>query len=818
MDNQNICDNRKIFIEELIKKINQNPSRVYCFLGKNGVGKEFVLQNIENNLGKHFSYHKIIADSIYSKKLNISKLNYNFEISLQLKGLVGLALSFQNNDSTKINYIISNLKTIARKKHIFISAANYECLSSEGREFLTILVNNKQFIEQKLKKKITIIITSNNDYFDNYRNVNRIRFHEYSKADLYDYMLNELNCSSKDLTDKKINEIYRLCGTNFDLVNCYYRYLLCTESDVSISTIVDEKLRCYISAGLKYNISKEVLQNIISVAADSISTFTPHMIANIGESKEIILVANGLNCACDEYILERHEQENQIEFNNFLFISNEEKSYICKTAALSHENIILQYYNYLSTYAEDEYFQRAQYLYKYFKKINKEIFSLLILALSKAYMLNDYIEISCIDNFVNTTNVNIKMMNTYSCIKNAYLYHYNNKLVKSNEMIKSISFDTMTDIAISEIRRLKFKNGQLAYILNRIELNTLLEQLKEYIEHGLFVFKDNIFSLKEERILEMRIIFDLAPYALDSQNDVETFRILYDKSLILENQIQQNNVKNSYTEYIVNIFNRKAFLFASPAVALVHYEQAESFFRENNIMNELAITLSSKAGMNISLRKYSDAINNSKEALNIIKNNDIKVNQIEKIYNNLYIAQFLKYEKNTNSIKDINKYALKIIKKLGCLLNNKPNGKNHVILTNIASLYLYIGDVQKYNNTKARLEKSLNCEDISDIDNNRVNDFYRYHFAWFEFYRLLITKEWDKCNTVLEKLSGFYPAIFHNSKEMDLRIDAAKNLVKDKKIPSAKMYCLNFLEYSKAPPHYFSRGLLLSDLQFTSFN
>ena len=152
------------------------------------------------------------------------------------------------------------------------------------------------------------------------------------------------------------------------------------------------------------------------------------------------------------------------------------------------------------------------------------------------------------------------------------------------------------------------------------------------------------------------------------------------------------------------------------------------------------------------------------------------------------------------------------------LLNKKPSGKNHVILTNIASLYLYIGDIQQYNNTKTRLEKSLNCEDVSDIDNNRVNDFYRYHFAWFEFYRLLINKKWDKCNTVLEKLSGFYPAIFHESKKMNLRIKAAENLVKDKKIPSAKKYCLNFLEYAKAPQHYFSRGLLLSDLQFTSFD
>ena len=113
MINQNICNDRKIFIEELTEKIKQNPSGVYCFLGKNGTGKEYVLKNIENHLGKHFSYHKIIGDSIYSKNCNSSKTNYSFEISLQLMGIIGLSLSVQNNDSTKTNYIIANLKRIA---------------------------------------------------------------------------------------------------------------------------------------------------------------------------------------------------------------------------------------------------------------------------------------------------------------------------------------------------------------------------------------------------------------------------------------------------------------------------------------------------------------------------------------------------------------------------------------------------------------------------------------------------------------------------------------------------------------------------------
>ena len=816
MINNNICDNRDIFAKELAMQIKQTPSVTYCFWGKNGTGKEYVLHNIEEQLEKDFSCYQIISNCIYKKKGRVSKNNYNFGISFQLGGLLGLSLSVGTSDTTKINYVIATLKKTTRKKNVLISAVNYDCISSEGREFLSILINNHQFIEKKVKKNITVILTSINDYFDEMPDIACIHFNDYSKIDLYNYLQSTLACPQHLLTNRNVDKIYKVCGTNFDLVNSYYKYIIKSDESLSISAIIDKKMHYYITSGRRYDLSREDLKNVLFIAADSIATFTPHMIEFVNNGLEINDVEKSLNCATEEHFLEKHYHESRKETDNYIFISDDEKAYLCKIAVLNHESVVAKYYIYLSTYMEDEYFLRARYLYQYFKQLNKEIFALLILALSKAYMLGDTIALDSIRTFFYDTYINSDLSRKFEDLNCAYAEHYRKNYFASSEILKSVSLTGMSPVAIAEIRRLNFKNGQLGYLFRRDELSTQIQQLKTYIDNGLVLFSSLLFDAKEEKTLEMRIIFDIAPYVLDSQNDVETFRKLYDKSLLLENQIQQTAIKKSYTEYIVNVFNRKAFLFATPAVALVHYEQAEAFFRENNINSELAITLSSKAGINISLKRYKNAKDDSEEALKIIHDNSIQIRQVEKIYNNLHLAEFLEYEERASSLSDINRFAFATIQKLKKLLDEASNGKNHVIITNIASLSLYIGDIAQYEESKKRLEKSLKCNDVSDINDCKVNDFYRYHFAWFEFYRLLAEGNWNKCSVIIQNLSGFYPAIFHDTKKMQARIKAACYLLNNKLIPTAQEYCLHFLEYAQAPQDYFSRGLLLSDLQFTS--
>lgn len=300
-------------------------------------------------------------------------------------------------------------------------------------------------------------------------------------------------------------------------------------------------------------------------------------------------------------------------------------------------------------------------------------------------------------------------------------------------------------------------------------------------------------------------------------NDKDIFDYLYDKSLLIVNFINQNFIKKNYADFILNIFNRKAFLFASPPIALLYYEEAEAYFRENKIIEELIMTLASKAGINMALNMYNKAISNCEEALKIAKDYNIKLPQEEKIYNNLYISKFLDYEQSDASDVKINEYAHETIINLKNIVNEENNSINHVVLTNLASMYLYVNDENNYILIKRKLEKLLNCMDVSNIKDITINDFYIYHFAWFEFYRFFCVKNKKECKRILNDLNGFYPSIFHEHTKIDLRVKAANNLLTLKELPTIKEYCLKFLEYSQQSQGYKSRGLLLSDLQFTSW-
>lgn len=110
------CNNREQFASELAAKLIENPSSIYCFIGEQGVGKEYVIDLVENKLYKKFKLYRIIGDNIYGKQIGLPKLNITLEASVSIRELAGLALSVEKNDSTKINYVIASLKSATLKR------------------------------------------------------------------------------------------------------------------------------------------------------------------------------------------------------------------------------------------------------------------------------------------------------------------------------------------------------------------------------------------------------------------------------------------------------------------------------------------------------------------------------------------------------------------------------------------------------------------------------------------------------------------------------------------------------------------------------
>lgn len=814
--NQNDFGNRNNIIKHIVHEINLCPCNFFCLVGKNGTGKKFVLEKVEDSLKDRFKIYKVVGDSIFEKQQKI--FTHNLKFSFSLSNFIGLSLSPDKNENTKINYIISNLKSLSFKRNIVISATDYDILDPVSRDFLYVLINNKNAIESKLKRKITIIITSTYNFFEGKFTTNLIEFPDYSQEDLKNYLIQYLHYFEFEITPYKLSKLFSLCGTNLNLVNCYHKIIFndCFTTDNSIEALVDQKLNYYIIAGQKYNLSKSVLRDIMYVSSMSVNLLFPKMISNIIHKSEDD-INNSFSCAIEEYFFEK-TNAGIYTLPNYSFISDDIKSFLLKTALCEYRTKLINYYNFLLHHIEDEYFERAQHLFNYFQSMNEYVLTLLILSLSKSFLTNDDITQRKINKFINDY-ADDKINKFFILIFESYSEYYAGNYKNTHELLKKPDYSSMNAVLAAELRRMLFKSGELGHCASKAEMRQLAEQLCNYIERELILVNLQEFEQKDEKMLSLRIIFDIAPYILDARNDKELFSKLYDRSLLIVKYIENNFIKKSFSHYVLNVFNRKAFLFAAPDVALLYYEEAASYFRQNKIIEQYTITLASKSGIDIALHNYDTAILEIEEALEIIKSNELQVQQIEKIYNNLYVAKFLNYEFNHISLSKIRGYALKIIKQLNNLLSSEANGKNHVILTNLASLSLYIDDEKEYFKYKSKLELSLKCKEVSNIDDHSINDFYRYHFAWYEFYRNLHHRNWEVCNHIIDKLTNFYPSIFHDINKMNARIESAKFLVDNQKLPNIREYCINFLKYSKSPVEdYESRGLLLSDLQFTSLD
>lgn len=407
-------------------------------------------------------------------------------------------------------------------------------------------------------------------------------------------------------------------------------------------------------------------------------------------------------------------------------------------------------------------------------------------------------------------------------ISSAYIAHANKEYDKSNELLSNINIFDFGKVGQAEINRLKFKNcysnSKYSHRFLNNAYNYLIKIIYDPIE---LAFQEGTIS-NDENILRLKIIYDIAPYVLDILNDWELFQQLY----ILSNEILKKcNKSNSIyktVEYINNIFNRKAFLFVNPMATDDYYEQAKSFFKKNNIKDEYCITLICQAGTLIVCNEFNKAICLCREANKLINDEDVLIPHKEKLLNNLKIAEFLLFEETNTDIEKIKNIATKTIIELMSNLPKKNCSSKHVILTNVASLYLYINDLDNYKKTKHMLEDLLYCKDISNINDNNIDDFYRYYFAWFEVYFNMQNQNWDECKIIIGKLDNFVPALFKSQESFwDEKNQSALNLVNKQKTVNGYDFCNNLVKNNhqeKQLSKFYHRGLMLSDLQYTSYN
>ena len=507
------------------------------------------------------------------------------------------------------------------------------------------------------------------------------------------------------------------------------------------------------------------------------------------------------------------------KYDLFFLDSNENRTTkiesIDDCSILSQDRIIIK--------EQDEYYFRAYYMYKYIGGISSLSFSLFILSYSAARKMEDDLKIRKIENILASDSADKKYKEAFAVIKDYYDSLYKHlpltDMAQKYKNIKKYDWELPVRAELTcEYFHYIYRNTKM----NKPTYINLLNECINYAMNELIISNSSIDMVEavDETVLRLKIIYEISPCVLDQLNDYDKFKKLYNKSQELS--YSKNVRQHGIGEYVENVFNRKAFLFANQAACNIYYEKAKSYFARNEIWVEYYITLVCQAGTDIVIQEFDEAIELCKTAVFEANQRDIKIPQIEKLYNNQIIAEFLLAEQDAKTPQKTISFAQKAIKELRALLTGEKNATQFVIYTNICSLYLYSNNDKQYVTYKRKLEKLYECKDISNVADESIDDFYRYYFSWFELYRKINSCNWEDAWHYVNQLDDFVPALFRKQEIFwNEKNDAVKQLINNKETISAYNFCHNLVKTKRTEQvlsKFFYRGLMLSDLQYTSYS
>jgi hypothetical protein len=815
---------RNQLIEELEHKyIEKNAKTVTLIYAGYGQGKSFVINSLVKNLmksEKDISIYQNQEDEfiLYSHTPKAKELN-SIDISL---GIPAVSLGFGIGWDNRHSYYnkIKNMLSKHMIKNVLFCVEDISNVSDSIRAFVTFTIENIEKLEYEFKKKVFFLITDTENFYEKaiYKyNITKeiISLKNYSLEDIKLF----LNQSNKicNATENNVQKIYELSNGNLHLAEFLYEEILVQDNDYlsTLNDVINKKIDLIRAKGEKNDLNGKDIENIIFSASLALKKFSAAFLTEI-VNKDILDVSNGLEIAKKEALLDQDIKK------HYSFLSTDIQEHIARKTIVDQEYWLASYYNYYAENEQDEYYFRAYYLLKYQGEMSSTAFSLLILAYSASLRMSDDLKsLKIIDlfNFYSNDNVN----HIFFSIKNFYDSLSTNKsLDEVRESYKAAQNDFLELAIKAELTCEYFHYLYLNTKMDNPLYLNVLNQCKEYALHELVLNVseiDSIISI-DETVLRLKIIYDIAPCVLDQLNNYIDFQNLYQKSKELS-QFNYNFRHLNFGQYIQNVFNRKAFLFVNQASCNVFYEEAKNFFGMNKIWDEYCITLICEAGTDIVIQQYEEALHCCEKVKNICEEQCIQLPLIEKLYNNEIIAEFLFAEQNANSITAATKAAKKALNKLKKCIKKSNNTTQFVIITNICSLALYCNDDTLYLKYKHKLEKLYECPDISNIEDEKIDDFYRYYFAWFELYRTIQCDNWENAQMYVSLMDGFIPAIFKKQEIFwEKKTEAIQYIIDNKQNISAYDFCHNLVKTKRSEQtlsKFFYRGLMLSDLQYTSY-
>lgn len=812
-------------IEDLENKYFEKSAKTVTIVQAGyGQGKSFVinslLQNIKENERDLRIYCNHDDEFLLFSKVPKSKEVNAFNFSVGNPGFsLGIGIGWENRHSNfeKIKNILSKHMT----KNILFCIENISNVSDNIRAFVNFTIENIKDLEDHFNKRIFFLITDSENSYEKaiYKcniSMEIITLPNYSLTDIKIFFQNSHKLCK--VSEDNLQKIYELSNGNLQLADFLYEEILVRSNDYfsTLKDIVNKRINLIRIKGEKDDLNGKEIENIIYSASLALKRFSAIFLTEIIE-KDISNVSNGLELAKEEALLEKDTEK------NYSFLSTDIQKTIAETTIVKHENWLASYYNYYSEHEQDEYYYRAYYLLKYQGKMSSATYALLILAYSTSLRMSDNLKIQKIMDLFNLYSIDNDENNNFDKIKKFYDSLLTNKPL---EEIKSCYKAAQSDFLELPLKaELACEYVHYLYLNTKMDTPQYINALNQCKEYALQNLKLNVSELDsiisiDEVVLRLKIIYDIAPCILDRLNNYNDFQMLYQKSKELS--VLNNNFKEfNYGQYIQNVFNRKAFLFVNQTSCNIYYEQAKSFFGKNKIWDEYCITLICEAGTDIVIQQYEEALDCCDKVKKKCAEECIQLPFIEKLYNNEIIAEFLLAEQNSDSIVEAIESAKQASNNLKGLISQKSNTAQYVIITNICSLALYCNDDKLYLNYKNKIENMLGCSDISNVNDEKIDDFYTYYFAWFELYRKIQCAKWEDAQKYVSLLDGFVPAIFRKQEIFwEKKMEAIQDIINNKQSISAYEFCHQLVKTGRNEQtlsKFFYRGLMLSDLQYTSY-
>lgn len=829
-------NSRNKLIDKLVEEyISSSASEASIILGNHGCGKTYVLFEVINRIKSKNSYNKkiqvYIAEedklSLYDNSTGFSMDSVEASISLPLRWGIGFDVSAsasQKNNESQFNHICNLLKK-RFSCDILICIPKYAEQDSRIKLLISFLVANSPRLRKTFKHNIYFLISNLDDScindFLECSSISKIILEDYEEKDILQYLIEKHNViiEHEEVTEK-LKQVKKICASNLKLVDFLYVDLVEQNLDFfrALESVVSYRLNQLKKDGLQRNVNEYDMEDIILTSSISLKNFGSHEIAKI-TNKQSEAVRESLQLAQKQVILKKNP------LNLYAFVCEEIQMILRKELIYKNKERYLDYYNYYSEQEQDQYYLRAYYLWVYNGCIKDEIFALLILAYSEALNFNNLAQIKEIENLI-FKEADSRYFEDYRQIKSFYSMLWNEctDYCKLRNAYYDLQKDYFEVPLKAELARAFFHFMYKHYVPWDLCLKQTLSQIIQYAKESLYLLISKYpveIIIPDETVLRLRIIYDISPFVLDSMNDGDLFKEMYDLSLVLSNNIRTSQSSRSIAKYMENVFNRKAFLFVNQMQCNIFYDKAKKYFYDNRIWDEYCITLICEAGTDIVIQKYEEALRCCRKAKQISSEKDILIPQPQKLMNNIIIADFFRYEQ-VHSPKKCFVYAKKASRKLQKYLCKIPCATEFVIITNICSLYLYSENISEYCKYKKYLERLMDCDDVSDINDNDIDDFYRYYFGWFEAYKCILEEKWSQAEKIANDLNDFVPSLFKKQEVFwNKKLLALEEIIKMQRKVNGYDFCKNLVPLKRRASElavFFCRGLMLSDIQYTSYD